>query len=575
MTDCSPFAIVQTRKNVSIAAALYTLERHIRESVPISESSKPANKKPGISIDSWLENLTQSTKPDSEEDAEDEFAPNYKDRVIYLLGQEAEYDDFGLHAYKGRLQKDGSFRITAHNVRTDYQEYNKPKYITNSDIRLLNQISLSSGRMYGSSSIYIDSSMFANILLECISTGRVILKQSGSVHDRSTTYNPIGLGEDRVLSPSWKSTTNNALKPSILIEPEPDGLVYCTPKIYIDRSHNTVGKVNQTHSDSFIKQWLLGPSIPQDELDNVQHLIEKSVQATASETQDKPAPLGKPKLSTAIPQLPNQLTLENCTPTAEFSIERADVTSPSYLFINSDITNILIGSIRFNYDGHTIAAVPFSDTFLVTTSAEITTIYRDKESEENYLEKLENGPKIQISDAFDSNLVNKDYGSSLIFSESDSSNTHQWVAYISSEVPKLEAAGWTVNVGKLDYTLLDYDSFFEVMSQNELKNEWFRFDLGVEFNGEKFSLIPALANAIKSGMYENYDFDAAGGDLIAIPVDKKNTFINFPAKRFKLILDKVQDIFQHINGDGEIHIPQLRAAILIDDLDLEKSNKTH
>ena len=557
-----------------IAAALYTLERHILENRPESESSESTASTAEISVDSWLENLTQSASADSEEDAEYEFPPSYKDRVIYLLGQEADYQNLGLHAYKGRLQKDGSFKITAHNVRTDYQEYNKPMFITNSDLRLLNQISLSSGRMYGSSSIYIDSSMFANILLECISTGRVILRQSVSVHDRTTTYLPIELGEDRVLSPSWSSTANNALKPSILIEPEPDELIYSTPKIYIDRSQNSVGKLDQTHPDEFLKQWLLGPKIPQDELDNVQQLIEKSANITGSETPDKPARLGKPKLSTAIPQLPKQNILVDLTPTAQFDIERTDASSPAILLQNSPVSNVLIGSLSFNYGDHSIKAEPFADTFTVTTANDITTIHRDQILESKLLRQLEHAPTLKLSKAFDEKLINQPYNDSVLFSKADSSNTHQWVAYISSEVPKLEAAGWTVNIGKLDYTLLDYDSFYEVISQNELKTEWFRFDLGVEYNGEKFSLIPALANAIASGMYESYDFDAAGGDLLAIPIDKKNTFINFPAKRFKLILDKVQDIFQHINGDGEIHIPQLRAATLVDDLDLEKSNQT-
>jgi len=552
-----------------IAAALYTLQRHIIENRPKSEDAKIT--KPVLSVGSWLENLTQSASVDSEEDAEDEFPPSYKDRVIYLLGQEDDYDNLGLHAYKGRLQKDGSFKITAHSVRTDYQDYNKPKFITSSDLGLLSQISLASGRVYGSSSLYMDSSMFVNILLDCISTGRVILKQSGSVHDRSTTYIPVGLGEERTLSPSWKSIANNALKPSILIDPEPDELIHCTPKIYIDRSRNTVGKIIQTHPDAFLKEWLLGPAIPQTELDNVQRLIKKSSEITTS---DKPESPRKEKLSTAIPQLPTQSILTDLTPTPQFDIERTDASSPAILLQNSPVANVLIGSLSFNYGEYSIPAEPFADTFTVSTAKDITTIHRNKALENILLQQLEHAPTLKLSKAFEKELVNEPYNDSVLFSEIDSSNTHQWVAYISSEVPKLEATGWTVNIGKLDYTLLDYDSFFEVISQNELKTEWFRFDLGVEHNGEKFSLIPALANAIASGMYESYDFDAAGGDLIAIPVDKKNTFINFPAKRFKLILDKVQDIFQHINGDGEIHIPHLRAATLVDDLDLEKSNQT-
>lgn len=558
-----------------IVAALYTLERYIRENLPESEST--ATELSPLTVDSWLEGLTASTgsgAAGNASDTDDEFPPTYKDRVVYLIGKEYEHDKIGLHAYKGKLQKNGSFKISSFSVRTDYQEYNKPKFITHTDLTLLSKISMASGLRYGSSSVTIESAVFSDLLLECLATGRLILKQTESIHDRSIFYTPVELGDERTLIPSWESIAGNALKPIALVDPKVDEIIPSSPKNYIDRSQNCIGKLKQTHSDAFLQQWRLGPSIPQDELDNVQQLIEKFGHVTSSEMPNKPARLGKPKLSTAIPQLPKQNILTDLTPTPQLDIARTDASSPAILLQNSPVSNVLIGSLSFNYGDYSIPAEPFADTFLVSTANDITTIHRDKNLERKLLSQLEYAPALKLSEAFDKKLVNEPYNDSVLFSESDSSNTHQWVAYISSEVPKLESTGWTVNIGKLDYTLLDYDRFFEVMSQNELKNEWFRFDLGVEFNGERFSLIPALANAIASGMYESYDFESAGGDLIAIPIDKKNTFINFPAKRFKLILDKVQDIFQHINGDGEIHIPQLRAAILIDDLDLDKSNTT-
>ncbi|MEO1856542.1 MAG: DEAD/DEAH box helicase [Rubritalea sp.] len=549
-----------------IAAALYTLERHIVESRPKIEHAELV--KPVLSVDSWLDSLFQSTDKETGQGSEDDFPPNYKDRIIYFLGAEYDYDPVALHAYKGRLQKDGTYKITAHRVRTDYQEYNKPKFITNVDLRLLNQISFASGNAYGASSVRITSPKFADILLECLDTGRVIVKKADSVHDRNATYLPLELGEDRTLTPNWSSISNNALKPTLLIDPKPDEIIYSEPKVYIDRSQNTVGKIIQTHSDPFLKQWLLGPNIPQSDLEKVHQLIEQKPNTTAPKKRS-----GK-KLSTAIPQLPKQHILENCTPTPVLKIERTDASSPTHLLLNSPAANILIGTLSFRYAEHSVPAEPFSENFTTSSADKITTIHRNQKQEQKLLQQLRFAPTLKLEDVFENKLIKQDFSQSRIYSDSDALNTQQWIAFISSEVPNLEAAGWTVNIGELDYTLLDYDSFFEVMSQNELKNEWFRFDLGVELNGERFSLIPALANAISSGMYEGYDFDSAGDGLIAIPLDKKNTFINFPAKRFKLILDKVQDIFQHINAKGNIEIPPLRAATLVDDLDLDKSNQT-
>lgn len=549
-----------------IAAALYTLQRYIRESRPEAEVADAAP----LSVDTWLKSLTQSTSQKNEVDREEEeFPPHYKDRVLYLLGQVYEHEPIAIHAYKGRVLKDGSYKITSQSVRTDYQEYNKPKFVTPSDLRLLKQISSASGKSYGASSVSINSSLFSAIVMDCLATGRLIVKQSDSIHKRDLSYLPLQTGEDRSLSPSWSKAGDDSFRPVLTVTPEADEIIDSKPKLYLDRDQNSVGKIKQTHSDSFLKQWLLGPSIAHQEMDKVQQLIQQHSPPTSVDS-----PTNKAKLSPIIPPLPEQISIVNVTPSVTIKIERTDASANSKQFINNPVSNILIGSISFDYANHSVPAEPFSDTYVATSRDSVTTIHRSKKHEDQLLSQLKYAPKIRLAECFESKLIKPSLWHARLFSKEDTSNTHQWISFISSQVPQLEAAGWIVNLGELDYTLLDSDSFYEVMSQNDLKTEWFRFDLGVEYQGERFSLIPALANALASGMYQGYDFDSAGNGLIAIPLDKKNTFINFPARRFKLILDKVQDIFQHINQNGEVIIPPLRAAILIDDLDLDRSNQT-
>lgn len=548
-----------------IAAALYTLQRHVLENQ--TEAEAKANVAPSYSVEDWLDSLVESTNEETPSPASEEFQPSYKERVIYMLGREYEYELVGLHAYKGRLQKDGSFKITGHNVRTDYQEYNKPKYITNTDLRILTQISRASGSMYESSSVSVDSAHFAELVLQCLATGRLINKTDESVHNRNMCYRPLKEGAKRKLTPSWNNTDSGALKPSVSITPKPDEIIESSPKIYIDRSENSVGVLEQDHTDQFLEQWLLGPTIERSEVSKVQSLISKTGQLTT-------APNDYLSTSSPIPQLPEQRDLTGLSPVPVLSIQRIDATSSSSLLIDSPVANVLLATMSFEYGDFSVAAEPFKESFTARSNNLITTIHRDKKLESKLLKKLEPSKLSTLGSHFDTSIIQKEHAHSLLFSTNDVINTPQWIAFISNTVPDLEAAGWDVEIGDLDYTLIEYDELYEDLNHDDHSSQWFRFDLGVEHNGEKISLIPALAAAIASGMYKGYDFDSAGDGLIAIPLEKKNTFINFSAQRFKLILEKLQDLFQHINQDGVITLPQLRAATLIDDLDLAKSNNT-
>ena len=548
-----------------IAAALYTLERHVRENQTPAEAR--ANSTPHNSVEEWLDSLVESNDDDSQSLELDEFPPSYKERVLYMLGREYEYEQIALHAYKGRIQKDGSFKITGHSVRTDYQEYNKPKYISNHDLRILTQIANASGSLYGSSTVSIESTHFTDLVIQCIGTGRLISKTKESVHNRDLCYSPFTEGTKRSLTPSWNSTDNGGLKPSVSISPKPDEIIESIPKIYIDRSENTVGILEQQHTDQFLEQWLQGPTIERDDVKKVQSLISKSTQLTAAPN-DYLAP------SSPIPQLPQQQELTGLTPTPVLSIQRIDATSATSLLIDSPVANILLATLRFEYGDFSVTADPYKELFTARSNDLITTVYRDQKLEASLISQIESTHFTKLGEHFDASIIQKEHQSSLIFSVSDAVNTPQWIAFISNVVPQLETAGWEIEIGDLDYTLIEYDEIYEDLTHDDHSSQWFRFDLGIEHNGEKISLIPALAAAISSGMYKGYDFDSAGDGLIAIPLEKKNTFINFSAQRFKLILEKLQDLFQHINQDGIINLPQLRAASLIDDLDLAKSNET-
>ena len=534
---------------------------HVRSNLINLESM--SNTKFNLSkIDLWLNSLTEAPPV---EQLHDTYPKNYKERLIYLYGE----DYLGyltLTPRKAVIQKDGSFKLKDTVIRQNLTRETKPKYITANDLEILRALDIASIEERFRDYTYISKTnpSLPQLLLLCAVSTRLCIK----VEDNIT---PIHLADPRCILPSWKTNEKQEIKPSIELIPHADIIIAGDKKIFIDTNTCTIGEVTQTHSNVFLENWLKGPPIPQEKFKSISNKLSKIKlpdQKTNNTNETKKLP--KPQ----IPALPECKTLSTSDPIIHLTITRRDTTAPSQIFLNTAIADLIIAIPSFIYHGHDIPAQPYHAKHKKQTDQKILTIPRNKKAENLAYKALSKLGLFEITSVHPKNIITKELHHALIASENPHANMQTWVNLIANTIPELEKKGWKITIhDNLNYSLIPFEDHFETLEEDESKNDWFRFDFGIQHNNKKISLIPALAAAIASDAYSNLDL--TNPDLhIPIPIDDQENYINFPAARFKTILDKVSDLFNHINNDGKIEIPTLRAASLADDLNLAASNKT-
>lgn len=545
-----------------IAASFFCLLELSQIEANQSAQSDLTKKVPVISsVEDWVSSLENSLvdASGSEHPSDDEyFDSKSKERVVYVLRKGAYYEEGEqLVAKKANLLKSGVYSIQRTGITNNLSNYSKPKYMSPLDYEILKE--MANADHYGVYMVNSNSLFFASIVEKCGLTNRLCVQADSNQHRLS----PFAFAPPRSLEPNWQADKDGLLKPSVVITPPITRFIKSKPRVFIDVDSNEVGIVEQSHSDAFIRNWINGPTLKPDELEKVQGLI-KDIQPPSDQ---QPVLTPKP----VVPTPPKQKELKNVKPTPLMEIEKCDLSPAGSLFIDGQFLDVVIAKISFFYKDYLVPSEAKNKHFSVEKDNVITSIKRDLPAERKWIKQITDH-KLATAETVFSKEINTKHKSGYLFSENKSANTLQWLSFIATYEPSLVQQGWQVDtIGDLGYVIEEFDDYYEEVQESD--NDWFKFDLGIEVDGKKISLIPAIAAAISSGMYENYEFPDATDARIPIPLEE-NRLINFPAARFKQILEKIQDLFQHINADGEIEIPRLRAATLVDDLDLAKSNKT-
>lgn len=141
-----------------------------------------------------------------------------------------------------------------------------------------------------------------------------------------------------------------------------------------------------------------------------------------------------------------------------------------------------------------------------------------------------------------------------------------WKAGPDAEI--LRKAGWSIEDAP-DPGVKVLESAKETMRLDPWNNEgidWFAFDLGVEAEGERVSLLPALAAAMQSHGDALLAIEPGDDDHLMLPVEGDETrVIRFPFRRFVVVARQVVEWFGGIPKAGvrlhPMHAAELAATL--------------
>ena len=153
-------------------------------------------------------------------------------------------------------------------------------------------------------------------------------------------------------------------------------------------------------------------------------------------------------------------------------------------------------------------------------------------------------------------------------------NVHDFCAFSAYVVPQLKALGWDVEIDR-DYPFRVVDSHREpawyanvesVSRDGEATNrpDWFGLELGIDLDGRRVNLLPALIELIERSNGKGFtELAQSAKKCLALPVGD-GLYLPVPAERARALLRVLAELWEGASGEkGKIEFPQVRAPALL------------
>jgi superfamily II DNA or RNA helicase len=145
---------------------------------------------------------------------------------------------------------------------------------------------------------------------------------------------------------------------------------------------------------------------------------------------------------------------------------------------------------------------------------------------------------------------------------------HDYCAFSAHIVPQLRRLGFLVDIDRdYEFKTLASDSdsvrWYADVEEDD-KPDWFNVELGIDVDGQRLSLLPALLELLeRSGTGEGFrDLVRRGARSVALPAGEK-LFISVPAERIRAILRVIAELHEGNAGRPDaLKFPKTRAGAL-------------
>jgi hypothetical protein len=143
-------------------------------------------------------------------------------------------------------------------------------------------------------------------------------------------------------------------------------------------------------------------------------------------------------------------------------------------------------------------------------------------------------------------------------------NVHGLCSFTAYAVPQLRALGWRVEVpADYPYQVVAPDVPWYAHVADDAQPGWFNLELGIEVDGRRVNLLPALLDLLQS-MPSSAPFDrlTPGGRSFALPTGE-NHYVTVPPERLRILVKVLSELYQGgASGAGPVRFPAARAGSL-------------
>lgn len=428
-----------------------------------------------------------------------------------------------------------------------------PKYMNERDIRLVTIYRRIERMQGGYSGVKVTGEGFEEILVQAMEESRLFYTSASRAYG-PLTFQQVHAGPTELIEASWETLPSGAARPILKFEREHLQLLPLVPPYYFDIASHQLGPAESSLPGSLLIAWEKGPIISTAD---IPLLLDRL--STLTET---PLPLPVALTNVLRPALP---------PTPHLQIVSQRI-GPAF-----DAKDTIIGIPTFSY-GDSPALSPLVSKGLakhVKISGNTRVTWpRDAKAEAQHLHKLLKSDLIPLADTFSDNYLTPVTRLAVTLPTGLEGRQIEWANFLESpQADSLRDSGWIFNVDpKAGLTAHDASEFFPAIEADPDHGiDWFRFDMQIEIEGKKLSLIPIIAQIIKNGFPPSDSPDLP--DVMAVACENpEDGFIRFPARRLLEIVEQVCHLFHgNAPADGALRIDRLSAAGVADTLAIDGS----
>lgn len=127
---------------------------------------------------------------------------------------------------------------------------------------------------------------------------------------------------------------------------------------------------------------------------------------------------------------------------------------------------------------------------------------------------------------------------------------NDWLYWLAKHQPRLIAEGWKITIEPgFDLRLHEAESWYTEVDEKP-DQDWFQLKLGVEVDGQRYNLLPALVEYLKQGPNSTLTDD------VVVPGPTPGSFLHVPRAKVKALADTLVELHSATLGSqGELKMP--------------------
>ena len=458
-------------------------------------------------------------------------------RILYVFGFKFDQTDPGgmVRIHKARVKKSGGYTGIS-NYHNAQAYFNAPRYMLQSDIQILRQLSAITGRGYSFDFPIVGVSV--ELVRAMIATGRAFWREANRP--------ALRWAAPRKGTVEWKTLDNGDRQPGLATVP-PAATLASLPPVYIDAASGECGMVESAVSPAVAMAVAAAPALPA-----------KWVARVSEELQTRNLHQSIP-----LPAMMEEEVLQNFRPQPILSLKshktsRYDARSWKHI-----VSQVETAALSFDYLGVEVAGKNPPEITRVDGNR-LQRVIRNGTFERAARARLVSRGLTAAEKALTRSMTREMQGT-LMFAEatSDERAFSVWTGFLESTVPQLRGEGWKIDIAAdFRFDLAPIAGWYADV--DESSNQWFDLEIGIDVEGEKVSLIPILVKLIHASPAEwrPAAVDAMKDDAkIIVPLGNGRRAA-LPLSRLKPLLATLFELYLREPTAGRVRLSPLDAARL-------------